>query len=509
VYGHFLAAARAREAGARMAWALNTMRALCRVLGTPDDPEALPADAVTLLRGMHEVTRDWTAQMQQKSVVYLRAMLAAAPSMGDVLRAFPLRLRTVVDPVQRQSQLVKEDIIPRRLRNTWVGELLDKVLQHPASAGWRTSRCARQMLSMVHHLLRRLNLLEVTTLADFEQNLLNLEPATLQRMCNEFCEVHCVGSQSVKRYTRIQNLVFHHVWSRLPQAIKPTAHRRRVRTLEEIDAALSDSSGGGGGSRGSGDGERDVAFLTVKQSEDLLAACGDCLRSRLMIQLLLTTGLRRQGLVNIRIMDVAHWDEETRHWVIDKAGQTLEKGRRTRTFPLYPEVQGLLDRWLNGTGAGVRPPSPSRYLFPSAITNNGQMSTETLRAVFRAACRAANLPRRLSHLHVTRHTCAHRLLEAGNTSRQIAAYIGHRSSATTERFYLRDSPENITRGMTTPQTWTTSDTVVAGAAAAAGPVAPARKRQRASPSIDMLRQVIELRMERNRALAECNQTVKA
>lgn len=268
--------------------------------------------------------------------------------------------------------------------------------------------------------------------------------------------------------------------------------------MAEIDDALSDCS-----THHRDTAERDVDYLTEAQTNALLAAAAPSTRNTLIIRLLLTTGLRRRGVVNIRLCDVARWNESTLVWEVDKAGETLEKGSKRRTFPLFHEVQELIDRWVNGRGPDCRPASPSSYLFPSATTNNGQMSPETLRHIFKAICRKANLPHRLCHVHVMRHTCAHRLVEMGNTARQIAAYLGHASSSTTERFYLRDNVENITRDMVKPSQWTG---VAAGSEKKRVVVQPPgeqpHKKQRRSPSVDVLKQVIALREERNRALQE-------
>lgn len=82
------------------------------------------------------------------------------------------------------------------------------------------------------------------------------------------------------------------------------------------------------------------------------------------------------------------------------------------------------------------------------------MSVETLGHVFQKICVRVGIPKKFSHLHVMCHTCAHRLLEEGNTARRIAAYIEHSSSKTTEKYYLKDSTENITNTMQKPIQWT-------------------------------------------------------
>ena len=62
---------------------------------------------------------------------------------------------------------------------------------------------------------------------------------------------------------------------------------------------------------------------------------------------------------------------------------------------------------------------------------------ERLRNVFYRACRTAGLSGPHCHPHNARHTVAHRLFLAGNPVALIAKYLGHRSLATTNRYYLR------------------------------------------------------------------------
>lgn len=501
VYAAFLGAAEGREGGARVAWALNLMQSLCQELAGSDDPASLPEDASMLLRGMQTVVHGFSQQMQRKALVFVRAMLATVPALSRVLRAFPVRLRSTVDPVHRQRRLVEEDAFPKGIRGTWVVGCMRKIIDNPISSAWRTSKSARQILSMVHHFLHSTKLLDHKSYEEFECHIKGLSADGAKEICQEFCEKHCHNEKGARRYARIQNIVFHHVWSVMPQPIKATRVRRRFRTLAEVDEALSDSSAHG---RAAND-DHEIHYLTEAQCRALEAAARGSLRDHLLVRLLLTTGLRRQGVANIRICNVASWDEEKQHWVMDKAGETLEKGGKRRSFPLYEDVQGLLDQWLNGPGPGARPPSPSGYVFPSAVTNNGQISTDTLRLGFRSVCRRAGIPKHLSHLHAMRHTCAHRLRDAGNSARQIAAYLGHASSATTERFYLRDSVENITRGMVRPAQWVggqeeSHDSKAPKRARIAADVADPgpSKAHRHSPSLDALQRAVALREERNR-----------
>jgi integrase len=501
LYSNFMGVLSKFEGGLRISWGLNLMRNLCLFLTNSEDPAELPDDAQRLLEGMKHVTDGWTPQMKRKAVYFVKCMLESEDSLVRIRRAFPLCLRTCVDPLQRQRQLVSQDVIPKSVRGTWVADLMNKIMSHPVSVSWRTSKSANQNLKTVHALLRAMGLLDHNSLDEFEKFLSAQSPDELRQKCDNYNSHLCSTKSRVKQCTRIQNIIFHHVWALFPNPIKTVGFRKRMRTLEELDDELSNSTG-----RGVEGNDKDVLFLSSEQCTALIRACNDMLCDMLIVKLLLTTGLRRKGVVNIRIQDVAQWNDEKQSWDVDKAGKSLEKGGKTRSFPLYTDVQELIDRWLNGKSDDCRPKTPSRYLFPSSKTNNGQMSPETLGNKFQKICVRAGIPKPLTHLHVMRHTCAHRLLDAGNNARQIAAYLGHASSKTTEQYYLRDSVENITQTIKKPEQWVNghvpqkSDSPIINQESKDKMSEQPKKMKRPKPSLDVLKQAIRLQSERNAKL---------
>ena len=72
------------------------------------------------------------------------------------------------------------------------------------------------------------------------------------------------------------------------------------------------------------------------------------------------------------------------------------------------------------------------------------MSTETVRHYFHVICLKAGLTGNQFHPHALRHSFAHILLESGNSSAVVASLMNHSSSVTTEKFYLRESAEELT-----------------------------------------------------------------
>lgn len=215
--------------------------------------------------------------------------------------------------------------------------------------------------------------------------------------------------------------------------IDPPPPRRppRVYDEEEVNAELSACS-----SRGDAASDEDWGATNGEDNFEpheidrlLCAAAKHSPRANLALHLLFSTGLRRQGVLNIRVADVA---DDSNPWNALPIGSTLTKGRRRHEFILEPPVATCLEAWLNTTEEeGGRPLTPSPFLFPSGSNDSGQMSTTALSNLFKEVCRAAGFvtdpraPRfdRRTHLHATRHSYAHELMEAGNPITSVAAAL--------------------------------------------------------------------------------------
>jgi integrase len=243
------------------------------------------------------------------------------------------------------------------------------------------------------------------------------------------------------------NLLFVRVWRKRTEPFRAFAKRKRLKSLEELDAELSESSGHGGGARG-----RD--HWTEAELTALRDAAGDHPRDAMIVTLLLMTGLRRRGLLNVRLDDIAHRDSATGRWVAETAAHTLTKGLHQHHFRLTDEAARAVERYLNTPEArGGRPRSPSCFLLPSGCTDNGQLSPTALTRAFKRVCARAGFagdPR--AHLHSMRHTHAHQLVDAGNDLRAVQASLGHRRMQTTER-YVRDTLEDVMERIHVPAAW--------------------------------------------------------
>jgi hypothetical protein len=170
--------------------------------------------------------------------------------------------------------------------------------------------------------------------------------------------------------------------------------------------------------------------------DKMFLACTDQGPHKLIFMLMITTGLRVGGLANIRIARVAKL--EGNRWGVQDSGRTICKGNKIYRFAIGPQVKDLIEMWLYNH----RPSDPTPFLFPGR--DGGKISTSTVRQYFNAICLKAGLKGEQFHPHALRHSFAHILLESGNTSSIVANLMNHASSTTTEKFYLRESAEQIT-----------------------------------------------------------------
>ncbi len=190
-----------------------------------------------------------------------------------------------------------------------------------------------------------------------------------------------------------------------------------------------------------GDGDRDDDGadhhrISATDLDKMFAACADQMPHKLMFMLMITTGIRIGGLTNIRLTRVAKFEHN--QWVVNGAGRTICKGNKIYRFAIAPDVKELLASWLQSH----RPADPTPFLFPGR--DGSKISTGTVRQYFHLICLKAGLQGEQFHPHALRHSFAHILLESGNTSAVVASLMNHSSSVTTEKFYLRESAEEVT-----------------------------------------------------------------
>ena len=157
----------------------------------------------------------------------------------------------------------------------------------------------------------------------------------------------------------------------------------------------------------------------------------------LIFMLLLTTGMRIGGLVNIKTENVLTYIGDTID--VKNTGRTIEKGNKWFSFVLNSKVKELIYKWVTSERKSVN----SEYLFPSRNGTRPNITTGTVRKMFNSVCENAGLKGTHLHPHALRHSYAHILLNSGNSVDIVSKLLGHSSSSTTEKFYLKETASDV------------------------------------------------------------------
>jgi integrase len=157
----------------------------------------------------------------------------------------------------------------------------------------------------------------------------------------------------------------------------------------------------------------------------------------LVFLLLITTGMRIGGMLNIRIPHVCTIDKN--EVKVFDTGRTLEKGCKWFDFVINDKVKELITRWIMEERRGG-----TDYLFSSGRNSGKNMASITMRVRFKKLCENAGLNGRHLHLHSLRHSYAHMLLKCGNSVSVISKLLNHSSTDVTEKFYLRETISEVT-----------------------------------------------------------------
>jgi site-specific recombinase XerD len=167
---------------------------------------------------------------------------------------------------------------------------------------------------------------------------------------------------------------------------------------------------------------KEVAFLSDDEVRSLISAC-KTMQDKLMISMFVSTGARRAGLINLKVSDIKD-GHITLH----------EKGEKFRSVLLQPEVNNLLEEYLEYRKTrGIQ----SEYLFVSKA--NTKFSGPGVYEKIKSICKRAGIPEdriELIHVHSLRHTFCANVLEATNGNMKIAqTLMGHANESTTSKIY--------------------------------------------------------------------------
>jgi site-specific recombinase XerD len=177
-----------------------------------------------------------------------------------------------------------------------------------------------------------------------------------------------------------------------------------------------------------------IPFLTRDEAQAVIDAPPTTrygLRDRAMLHVAIATGIRVSELVGLRLEDL----------ILQPRPSLLVrgKGRRERALPLWKESAKALKQWL---AVRVASPAGAAFLFHNdrggPLTRSG-FAYILAKYVALASVRHPALTKKRVSPHVLRHTCAMVTLQATRDVRQVALWLGHARTDTTE-IYLRADP---------------------------------------------------------------------
>jgi len=165
--------------------------------------------------------------------------------------------------------------------------------------------------------------------------------------------------------------------------------------------------------------------------------------------LMATTGLRVGGVSGLLLKNVA--TQIGNDIIVLNEGRTLEKGRKWFTFVICERLKTILHKWITEERNVL-----SDYLFPGQ--KQGPLSTSRISKIIKDIAEKAGVSGTHVHAHAIRHSFAHILLEAGNDPGLVGKMMGHSSSKTTEKFYLKETAAEASKRCNIP--WLTKEASV-------------------------------------------------
>ncbi len=162
--------------------------------------------------------------------------------------------------------------------------------------------------------------------------------------------------------------------------------------------------------------------LTKTEITKLLDATSNS-KSKLIISLLYSSGLRLSEGINLRVSDLEL--RERVGWV--RAG----KGKKDRLFILSERLAKEMEEYTKGK-------NPAEMLFPG---KKGKMTSRNVQKIISKASKRAGISKKVSP-HTLRHSYGTHLLEAGVDIRKIQMLLGHSQLSTTQ-LYTQVSTEEL------------------------------------------------------------------
>lgn len=167
--------------------------------------------------------------------------------------------------------------------------------------------------------------------------------------------------------------------------------------------------------------------LSLRQADHVLALADLTsplgLRDRALMELLLSTGMRRMEILALHLRDLSL--EASTLWI------QKGKGGRSRLIPLGRRARFWLEKYLAASRPRLLQNNRSDTLF---LTVRGKpMALSSLTHILSSYCRRAGVPTP-GAVHIFRHTFATLMLEGGADIRYIQEMLGHARLDTTQLY---------------------------------------------------------------------------
>tara|TARA_B100000925_G_C21958521_1_gene452298 strand:- start:99 stop:965 length:867 start_codon:yes stop_codon:yes gene_type:complete len=147
-------------------------------------------------------------------------------------------------------------------------------------------------------------------------------------------------------------------------------------------------------------------------------------RDQLVIEILYSTGIRREELINIKISDI-YFDQ--------KLIKVLGKRNKERLVPMLPKLSHNIDLYIKNN-------DPEKFLFESKPQK--KISISTLYRLVNKYFRVVSTKTKISP-HVLRHTFATHMYNNGADINSIKEILGHASLSSTELYTKVKLPKII------------------------------------------------------------------
>jgi site-specific recombinase XerD len=177
--------------------------------------------------------------------------------------------------------------------------------------------------------------------------------------------------------------------------------------------------------------KKEAEFLTEEEAEAILRVPDrrtvQGKRDYAILLTLLTTGLRKAEICNLKVGDVKTYRNQP---VLDLIG----KGQKFRRIPLKNDTLVAIQDYLKASGNGTNPDDPVfKNLGKHGRCEACGLTPKAVDCLIKSVAKKALIRKRI-HPHVIRHTFATTLLDKGNDLRTVQALMGHSHIRTTEAY---------------------------------------------------------------------------